>query len=385
MRKWIFGLLTTLLLLVALPALAQSYVFDELYASVEIPDTYVVLTPDNTADYAEWLQARGTTSEETANDMLARGVLVQCWNEDGDACFELTATQDDDTLNLYDINEQSSSVRAQYRLSHYPDNDFASEGYEFSSANWKKIDAGRFLILKYVYRENGQLDHRGLMRRTIRNGYEITFDMQVYGRSVTNKDNTNLNKIWDTFNFIEVQALPPAASAKINITDKPPQETNEAEFTFAGTAAEGVQFATVVMGLGYPDRIMNNLEVGPSGKFKMTVTLPKEGAFMFTVTAEYQGEDVMDLAYPITYQRTLQTVNILTDIPEQVTGDTLTIRGTATPKAELQVFMNDTVFITKRSPPPASSPSTWTPRRRHYELVLAFSKQGLTDRRLSYT
>ena len=50
------------------------------------------------------------------------------------------------------------------------------------------------------------------MRRTIRNGYEIDFDMQIYGRSTTNKDNTNLNKIWETFTFVEV--LPPAAQGQ---------------------------------------------------------------------------------------------------------------------------------------------------------------------------
>ena len=72
MRKWIYGSLLTLalVLLFALPASAQSIVLDKLYASVEIPDTYVVITPDNTADFADWLQGRGTTSEEAANDML---------------------------------------------------------------------------------------------------------------------------------------------------------------------------------------------------------------------------------------------------------------------------------------------------------------------------
>ena len=71
MRKWIYGSLLTLalVLLFALPASAQSIVLDKLYASVEIPDTYVVITPDNTADFADWLQGRGTTSEEAANDM----------------------------------------------------------------------------------------------------------------------------------------------------------------------------------------------------------------------------------------------------------------------------------------------------------------------------
>jgi len=388
MRKWILGLLLilSLSLLFALPALAETYVFDDLYASLEVPEGYVVLTPDNVANYAEWLQARGTTSEETANDMIARGVLLQCWNEDGDACFELTATQDDNTLNIFDINEQSSSLRGRYRLSHYPNNDFINEGYEFSTANWKNTDNGRFLILKYVYRENGQTDHRGLMRRTIRNGYEITFDMQVYGRSVTNKDNANLNKIWDTFNFIEVLPLPAAASAKIDITEAPPEETNEADFNFAGTAAQGVKFTAVVMGLNYPDPIVSEVEVGSSGKFKLPIELPKEGAFVITIEAEYQNEDVMELAYSVKYQSTLLTVNVTTEIPDVITSDTLTVQGTSTPGALLQVFLNEENVSKKKVAANGKFKIELdTADEGNYELVLAFSKTGLADRRFSYS
>ncbi len=389
MRKWIFGSLLTLILLLlfALPASAENYVLDSLYASVEVPDGYVVLTPDNAGDYADWLQARGKTSEDTANDMLARGVLLQCWSKDDEnACFELTAVQNDQASNIFDINEQSSDLRGQYRLSHFPNNDFLNAGYDFSTANWKNTDSGRFLILKYVYRENGQVDHRGLMRRTIRNGYEITFDMQIYNRSVTNKDNTDLNKIWDTFSFIQVQPLPAAASAKINVTDAPPTETNEAEFDFAGTAAEGVQFTAVVMGLSSPDPMVSDVTVGPSGKFSMPVKLPKEGVFMVTVTADYQGEDVMELAYPVTYQRTLLTVNVTSEIPTAVVSDELTVRGKSTPGALIQVFVNEENVAKKKvSSDGRFSIDLDTSEEGDYQLVLAFSKTGLADRRVSYS
>jgi hypothetical protein len=390
MRKWILGSLVTLILLLlfALPALAENYVLDSLYASVEVPDGYVVLTPDNAGDYAEWLQARGTASEDAVNDMLARGVLLQCWSKDDEnVCFELTAVQNDQTLNVFDINEQSSDLRAQYRLAHFPNNDYLNKGYDFSAANWKNTDGGRFLILKYIYRENGQVDHRGMMRRTIRNGYEITFDMQVYGRSVTNKDNTNLNKIWDTFSFIQVQPLPAAANAKINVTDAPPAETNDAEFDFAGTAAEGVQFTVVVMGLSYPDPMLTTLTVGSSGKFSMPVTLPKEGVFMVTVTADYQGEEVMELAYPpITYQKTLLTVDVTTEVPEAVVSDELTIRGKSTPGALIQVFVNEENVAKKKvSSDGKFSIDLDTSDEGEYQVALTFSKSGLADRRVSYT
>lgn len=386
MRKWIIAALLLLVLcLASLPALAQTYVLDDLFASVVIPDTYILITPDNAASNAEWLQARGTTSEETANDLIARGVLLQCWSAEGDTCFELTATQSDKTLNLFDVNEQSTSTRAQYRLSHYPENLYADQGYNFTSADWKNTQNGRFLILRYIHSVNGEVDHRGFMRRTIRNGYEITFDMRVYGRSVTNKDNTALNKIWDTFNFIEVKPLPPAASAKVNITEAPPTETNDPSFTLSGTAAEGVKFTAVVMGLSYPTPILTEVEVGKNGKFKIPIKLPKEGVFMVTVTAEMAGEDVLELAYPVTYQRTLLTVNVTSEVPEQVTTDTLAIVGNATPGSTLQVLVNDENILTRKIPANGRfKVELDTSTEGSYSVVLAFSKVNLADRRLNY-
>ena len=386
MRKWILGAVLLLALtLAALPAAAETRVIDSLFASVDIPDTYLILTPDNAASNAEWLQAQGTTSEEAANDMIARNVLFQCWTPEGDACFELTAKQDEKALNVFDVNEQSTSVRAQYRLGHYPDNLYADQGYEFSSADWKNTPNGRFLILRYIHRVNGEIDFRGFMRRTIRNGYEITFDMRVYGRALTNKDNTALNKIWESFQFIEVLPLPPAASAKVNITEAPPAETNNPKFTLEGTATEGVKFTAVVMGLSYPTPMLTEAEVGKNGKFKIPITLPKEGVFMVTVTAELQGEDVLELAYPVTYQRTLLTVNITSEVPEQVTSDTVEIIGNATPGASMQVLVNDESIINRKIPGNGRFKIELdTSKEGTYSVVIAFTKVNLADRRLSY-
>jgi len=387
MRKWILGAFLALaMLLLALPAMAETHVFDSLFASVDIPETYITLTPDNVASFSDWLQKKGTTSEVVTNDMLARGVLLQCWSQEGDMCFELTATQSDAITNIFDVNEQSSSVRAQYRLGHYPNNLYLDQGFDFSSADWKNTDNGRFLILRYTKNVNGQVDHHGLMRRTIRNGYEITFDMQVYGRAITNKDNTALNKIWESFKFIEVKPLPASASAKVNITEAPPKETNDASFSLAGTAAEGVKFTAVVMGLSYPDPMVSDVEVGASGKFDLPIKLPKEGVFMVTVTADYNGEDVMELAYPVTYQRTLLTINVTTTVPEQVTSDTFTILGTSTPGATIQIFVNDVEVDHKKVTAAGKFKIDLdTKEEGSYAVVLAFNKPGLADRRLNYT
>lgn len=388
MRKTILLLLgVVLMLLLCGTACGETFIFDSLYASVDVPENFsIILRSDNLSEYDTWLTANGKDIQTVTNDFDARGVLLQAWTAEGDMCFEVTATQSDETLMIFDVNQQSEATRRGYRLSHYPDNDFAAAGYDFASSDWKNTDNGRFLILRYVRRSMGDILYRGTMRRTIRNGYEITLDLQVYGRSVTTKDNTALNKIWDTFRFMEIQPMPPIANAQINITKAPPTETNEADFSMEGTAAEGVKLTAVVMGMTYSGSLLFEATANKSGNFKMPITLPKEGVFLITVTGEYQGEDVVELAYPVTYQRMLLTVNVTGEVPSTISGSELTIAGTAEPSASIQVFVNSEAVEQKRVTSAGRFKIDFNLRDEgSYELGLVFSKKGLADRRLTYT
>ncbi|MEG0047613.1 MAG: hypothetical protein RSE58_00850 [Clostridia bacterium] len=384
MRKLIPCLLLLLLLFLSPLACAETYVFDNIFASVEVPDSYIVLNDANLNTYADWLESRGTSTEEVANDFIKRGVLLQAWTAEYDVCFELTAVENERAKTIFNVNEQSTEVRGSYRLSHYPDNEFEQEGYEFSAADWKNTPSGRFLVMRYQKRDGSETAYSGLMRRTICNGHEITFDMQIHDRAVTNKDNSNLNRIWDSFQFIEVKPLPPSASAKIIIDEVPPTETNDQSFSIDGTAAEGVKLTAVVMGLSHPEPLISEVMVGANGKFKLPIKLPKEGVFLITITGEYQGEDVVEFAYPVTYQSTLLTVNLTTKIPEIITTSDLTLLGTSEPGATIQVFVNGEAAFTKKVTAAGRFKLELdTSAEGPYEVVLAFSKKQLADRRIT--
>jgi len=382
MRKFFPWLLLCVLLLICAPAMAEVYVFDELYASMDVPDTYVVLTEKNLTNYAQWLAARGSTMEDVQADFAKRGVLLQAWSEAGDVCFELRAVQDQRSQLIFDVNEQTTTTRGQYRTSHYPNNEYP--GYDFSASEWKNTDEGRFLVLRYNRKDNGEILYRGFMRRTIRNGYEIDFDLQVYGRSVTNKDNAALNKIWETFHFIEVLDLPPVAAAKINIIEAPPEETNEQQFEIEGTAEEGVKLTAVTMGLSYPEPIVSEVVVGKNEKFALPIDMPREGVFLITLTGEYQDEEIVELAYPVTYQRTLLAVNFNTKPADVVTTDEVTIAGRSEPGASIQVFVNgENKFTKKVTSAGKFSFEVDAKEEGQHEVMLVFSKKGLADRRFT--
>ena len=387
MRKILPCVLLILLgLMLCAPASAETHVLDPIFASVEVPDSYIVLTSDNLSEYSDWLASRDMNMEDVANDFIKRGVLLQCWTAEYDACFELTAVQNDRAKTIFDVNEQSESIRRSYRTGHYPDNTLSENGYDYTASDWKNTGNGRFLVLRYTRRDSGEVLYRGFMRRTIRNGYEITLDMQIHGRSATNKDNNNLNKIWDTFRFIEIKPLTASASAKLNITTVPPAQTKEQSFDIRGTAAEGVKLTAVTMGLSYPDPILAEVTVPKNGKFTLPIKLPKEGVFLVTLTAEHMGEVVQELAYPVTYQSTLLVVNVTSAIPAVVTEDEFTISGTGEPGASIQVFVNSEAAFTKR----VTSAGRFkldidTSEEGEYEIVLVFSKKNLADQRLTYT
>ncbi len=385
MRKafWWLAMLVTAWL-VCSPAMAEIYIIDDLYARIDIPDEYIVLTEQNLPNYAQWLEARGSGMEETLQDFERRGVQMQAWSEDFDLCFELRATQSQQTEMIFDVNEQSEAVRRDYRTSHYPNNEY--EGYDFSSSEWKNTgDNGRFLVLKYIKRDSSEVLHRGFMRRTIRNGYQIDFDMQVHGRSATDKDNAKLNKIWDTFDFIEVLPLPPKAAARIAITDEPPEETNKKSFSIEGTAEPGVRFTGVVMRLNDPEPVVLEAVASKNGKFEMPITLTKDGVYVITLTAEYQDEEVMELVYPVTYQSSLLAVDFTTKPGEVATSDSIKFAGKGEPGASIQVFVNSEAVMTKKVTAEGKfSLTIETEAEGPYEVALVFTKKNLADRRFTF-
>lgn len=384
MRKMLLWLAVLFMLLVCTPAMAEIYIIDELYASIEIPDDYIVLTPKNLSNYAQWLEARESSLEKTLSDFESRGVKLQAWSEKHDMCFELRATQSQQTELIFDVNEQSEAVRREYRTSHYPGNEYA--GYDFSSSEWKNTgENGRFLILKYVKRDNSEILHRGFMRRTIRNGYQIDFDMQIHGRSATDKDNSKLNKIWETFDFIEILAMPPKAAAKIAVTDEPPEETNKKSFAIEGTAEPGVKFTAVVMRLNDPEPVVTEATAGKNGTFSLPITFSKDGVYVITLTAEYQDDEVMEMVYPVTYQNTLLAVNFTTKPGEVATADSVKLAGTGEPGASIQVFVNGEAVMTKKVTAEGRfSITVEAEEEGPYDVALVFSKKNLADRRFTF-
>lgn len=387
MRKFLLTLLVLLCLLPA-AALADSFTFPEQGASVVIPSgKYTFITPDNAASQVDWLAKNNLAADAVVKDFIDRGVLLQAWSNGGDVCLEITAVQDAYGQQYYDVNQVSESERKNYRIGHSSDKtgEWRALGYDYESAVWKNYKkGGRFLVLEYSRTVGGQTYH-GYARKTVRNGWHIHVDYQVYGRGLKNSDKNALEAIMTSWQFHEVTARPATSATKVIFTSTPPQETNTGKFTLAGTGSSGLKVVGVVMRMSSSDVTRFEADIDGKGKFQLPVSLPKKGLWMMTYTV-FSGEEVVEEGAfdPITYDDLLLTVRLNSELPQtmQLTGNSLTISGTTMKQTTVQCIVDgryDKSIKTNNSG--EFSFNIDTSAEGVYNITLTFQKKGYNMRR----
>ena len=418
MKKTLLILLSAALLLLAGTALADTVSLGAIYATCEIPDTYILLRADNLSRHPEWLARHGTSEEETLADWEARGVLLQAWTQDGDACLEITAVRDADATAWHDIDDQTPNLRAAYRRDHLSGKAYTDLGYKIQSAEWKKTAEGRFLMLKYKRTWEGET-WRGYARKTVKNGYTITLDYKVFGRALANKDNNSLNKVWNSWKFTQFigrdqvtqpsgtgmaesvsggvsagdvsadagSAEAPAETANMVFTAVPPEETNTGKFAVEGTCDPNTHLAGVCMRYDGAEPVIFETDSDRRGKFKISVQLPQEGIWLMTVNAVRDGKIIQEHVFnSTTYSHTLLTVSFTNPLPAEMelTGDTLVISGVTMKQTTVQCLVDgryNKQIRTNNSGKFSFSIDTTTDGV--YNISLVFSKKNYETRRFT--
>lgn len=384
MRKcWLIALMLVLVLWAA-PVLAETVELEPIHAQVTIPANYTVITRENLTASRTFLMNKGIDADEAALSWRDNGVLLQAWHPDGDAMLQITAVQDEEATRYFDIDEQTVATRAVYRKAHLSGEKFKPLGITYSSAEWKKTSQyGRFLMLRYTQKVEGQVHHRGFARKTIRNGYTILLDYQVYGRKLQNKDDAAMNKIIGTWYFNEELPVPASAAARIVVNNPPPEQTNTNTFTYDGTAEKDMTLTCVITRMASANNTMVLTETAnKQGKFSVKVALPDEGVYLMTVTVEKNGQVTEELVYPaITYDKTTLPVNFHSKLPAQITEDEVVISGTSIRGAKVQFIQgieNKTVKVGSNK---KFSFTMDTSKEGDYHLTVVFSKKGMDTQR----
>ncbi len=393
-------------------ALADQIDLPQIGASFTISDDYVILLPDNLDRHPEWLSLHGYTAEGLLEDWNARGVLMQAWRLSGDACLEVTAVRDQTAISYHDIDDQTPNVRAAYRRDHLSGDTIKSQGYTVDSAEWKKTAQGRFLMLKYKRKTADGEFYRGFARKTIKNGYTITLDYQVYGRTLKSGDNTALNNVWNTWAFTASitpeqassedspaatatvasqdsteSVIHVASTANIKVTTPPPAETNTGKFTVEGTCDPYTHLVGVMIRMMGSEPVIFQADATRRGAFKMTVQLPQEGAWVMTLNAEKDGQIIEEKVLNVTnYQGNLLVVNLDSELPAEMelVGDNLIISGVTMRQTDVQCIVSggyDKQVRTNNSGKFSFKLDTSSPGT--YDITLVFSKKNYATRRFT--
>ncbi|HSK67880.1 MAG TPA: hypothetical protein VLA21_01320 [Candidatus Limnocylindria bacterium] len=375
-----------LLLLPAAQA-AQEYSFPAVRAALALPDGVygTVLTPDNLQENAAFVASRGGTPEAWAADFAARGVLLQAYDQENGRVLVVTALSDVDGKRYFDINALTPETRAQYRASHGSDGAYSVLGYRYDSISWKNFPrVGRFLQLRYSYREGGDLVRRGYQRRTIRNGFTVTLDMQVFGRQLQAADNSALNRVFDTLSFTEILPMPELPLA-LDETQTAPVETGDAEFTMKGKTRPGAKLTAVLMSFGTSQTKLFETTAGASGSYTLPVTLPGEDVYLMTLTVAYEGLEELTKAYNIRYQKGLLPVTVTAAPPGEFTSDEFVLTGvTAESGVTATLTVNGAARTAKPDKKGVFTFRIDTSARGAYDIRLTLGKKGLQERSFHY-
>lgn len=390
MRKGIPVFLFMIFFLFGLASADTTYDFPESYSKVELSDNYIILTPDNLSSHPELLASIGKNEEDLRKDWADRGVQLQAWTQDHDACVEIITIQDEDASTYFDVDQQTTQMRTAYRTSFLKGDLFKSLGYKVSACEWKNTaNAGRFLKVKYSKTVNGYTSY-GYMRRTIRNGWSIIIDYQIVGRGFREKDLANIDKVVAAWSFTENLKMPDTTLGLLEFTAEPPAETSTGKFKVEGNCYPGANLIGVVMKMADPSPTRFTTTANKNGKFKLDVQLPNEGVWLMTLTIENNGVVIADKVFDVTnYQKTLLPINWLDEVPEALTEDETVISGitaknvsvqcivtTPTSTYEKMVKTNGTGKFTFKVPTSAEA---------EYNFTLSFQKKNYSTRRFTYT
>lgn len=387
MRKKLLLILLILCLMPIYAIQAQQANLSAVPAVLTLPEgVYApILMPDNLEANASFIAGKGGTVAGYQEMFKSQGILLQAYDEKNDRVLVVTAVSDADGQQYVDIDQHTPDVRAQYRARFQKGSDQAPPGYSFDSSEWKNFpEVGRFLMSRYSYRENGQLHHRGFLRRSVKNGLTIILDMQVYGRGLKGGDNTALNKVFDTLSFTGTAGAGLTLPVVISESMTAPKETYEPTFRMKGTTRPGAVFRATVMSFATSKADVYNTVADNKGAYSFDITLPAEGFYMITMEVESEGLEKLEKQYTVTYAKGLLPVDITSPLPENLTQNSYKITGTTLGGVTVQMIVNGKNTTRKT---PANGAFSFTVNTREegiYEVKLDFSKRDFNTKIIEY-
>lgn len=379
------------LVLLTLPAAADTYSFNAIFMTVEVPiDPYAVqVTPETLDANAGYIATLGETVESMRQRFSDEGILLWAYDAGKDRTLIITAVQDEPAKQLYDINEQTANERASYRANHTNGVYYSKSDYTFESCEWKNFgdNQGRFLMVKYGRKLDGKIAWRGLWRRTVRNGYTITIDLRVGARQIAAGDITAINKIQDSLSFMQVTSAPDAPLS-LGFTAPPPESTNSDSFTIKGVTRPGAQVVAAYASLKSSKSQVFTATADGKGAFSLAIKLPTRDLYNLIVSATVnegmETEETVSQEFSIDYDPNKLPVSFTSPFPEAFTTDSFKLTGTTLTGVTIQLVVNNQLSTKKTGNNRTFSFLVDTSKEGDYDIQLTFSKSGYDTKVMQY-
>ena len=382
--------LMVMLAAVCVPALAakQDYDFNELHARLSLDSAGydMILTPLTLEDHKDWLAAAGADYEQTVIRYEDDGVLLEAYDSANGRTLVVTALADVNARELFDINLLEDSERKNYRLAHSDGTFYGIQGFNYQSAVWKNYGSnlGRFLKLKYTYVISGKVVRQGYQRRTVRNGYTITLDMQVTGRKPKAADEKALDRALNSLTFLEVLNSPTGA-CKLNITKEPAREVTTEKVGIAGKTENNAVVTATLISLNDNKTQVFTTTANNKGKFSLNITFPQQGTYSINVVATAPDGRTSQRSLSVMYQRDYIPISLKNGVPANINGDSLTVSGTTVAGVTMQISVSGPVTMQKSKTGKSFSFTIDTRLEGTYQILLTATKKDMSPRMLSFT
>jgi len=359
---------------------AQVIELDSVYARLNFPDPWLVVTPASLPVYAGILRDAGLDPEAMGARFAQQGIVAEGWAETFDDSYRLMVSEDGRSTAIFDIGRAAAGDRKMIANAFSSDR---SSNLRYQETEWSRAGAlGWVLFLRYNVMEGGNIVGRGVQYFTIRNGKNYMLDWQVGPRRITNKDVARFKEMLGGLSFVEGLDIPPPV-ARLEVTGGMPKETGVGELRLQGfTEPEAGLLLT--QGVGDEKTTVTVGAANRRGEFTLDFTLTAQGEYDLTLTAAKDGYAETSVSGRLAYQPGWLAVNI-DHVPVGVYEQaSYRLSGTAPAGTELQILANNRAAIHRK----VGNDGRFgleidTSLPGEYNILLIATLRGFTERRIS--
>ena len=387
MKIHLFTLFILALLLVCAPALGQKIEMEDVYLSFDYPDSWLVVSPQLAKVYAPLLEAAGIDGDVLAQELIDQHIASRAYNEDYTQRLSVITLADDLSGEIFDMKNVTEAQRKSMRTRAQNNKLFETTGLRTQDLEWQKEGGAYWLYVHYTVTRGDKTVGRGIRYMTVKNGMYVILDWQKDEGRFSNRD---LNAFRKRISDMAVTQTITEPVHSVKLTASIPAETTTSELVITGeTGANASLIAEAPNGSG----VMQTLSVGKagaSGKFSLNVSLPDEGAYEITLTAQSEGMNPASVTGSTVYSAktlpvTLEGVAGIADGEGIVESDTVKIKGKTLAGVQMQLVTPFGLSKKRADNDGTFSFELTTEDEGTYNYTLICDKKGFDQRRIHFT